>query len=151
MKNYKTGDFNLIQRKQKRVITFGVFDFFHIGHLRLFKNIRKMVGEPCYLIVAMQDGDYINKTKPGTQVLYSTEERKEFLTSIKEIDEVVVYTFSDTMIHIIDFDVLAVGPDQTNPHFQKCFEYCSQNEKQIIITPRTEGISSTDIKERLDI
>ena len=135
----------------KKIITFGVFDFFHIGHLRLFKNIRKIVGEPCFLIVAMQDGEFINKTKPGTQVLYSTEERKELLASIKEIDEVVVYTFSDSMIQAVDFDILAVGPDQTNPHFQKCFKYCELNKKQVIITPRTEGISSSDIRKQLEM
>ena len=147
MKKYKTEN---MQHKKKKIITFGVFDFFHIGHLRLFKNIKKIVGEPCHLIVAMQDGEYINKTKPGTQVLYSTEERKEFLASIKEVDEIIVYTFSDISIQSIEFDILAVGPDQTNPHFQKCFNYCEQNQKQVIITPRTEGISSSEIKEKLN-
>jgi len=134
----------------KKVVTFGVFDFFHIGHLKLFKNIKKMVEEPCYLIVAVQDGSYIKKCKPDAQVLYSTKEREEILASIKDIDEVVIYTFSDETIEKIDFDILAVGPDQTNPHFQNCFEYCKKNGKSIIITPRTEGISSNDIKIRLE-
>jgi len=134
----------------KKVITFGRFDFFHIGHLRLFKNIKKMVGEPCYLIVSVQDSNYIRKSKPGTQILYSTKEREEILQSIKDIDLVIIHTFSDETIKTIDFDILAVGPDQTNQHFQNCFEYCKQNGKQIIITPRTEGISSSDIKIRLE-
>ena len=134
----------------KKVVTFGVFDFFHIGHLRLFKNIRNMAGEPCHLIVAMQDGSYIKKSKPDAQVLYSTKERDEILQSIRDIDEVIIYTFSDETIKTIDFDILAVGPDQTNPHFQNCFEYCRQNGKQVIIAPRTEGISSSDIKIRLE-
>jgi len=133
----------------KKVITFGVFDFFHIGHLKLFKNIKKMVGEPCYLIVAVQDSKHARLSKP-TQLLYTTKERKEFLDSIKEIDEVRVYTFSDKLIKTIDFDILAVGPDQNNPHFQNCFKYCKKNKKQILITPRTEGISSSDIKIRLE-
>lgn len=133
----------------KKVITFGVFDFFHIGHLKLFKNIKKIVGEPCCLIVAVQDSKHARQSKP-MQLLYTTDERKEFLESIKEIDDVIVYTFSDELIKTIDFDILAVGPDQTNPHFQNCFEYCRQNKKQILITPRTEGISSSDIKIRLE-
>lgn len=29
----------------KKVLTFGVFDYFHIGHLRLFENCKKLGGE----------------------------------------------------------------------------------------------------------
>jgi cytidyltransferase-like protein len=134
----------------KRVLTFGVFDFFHIGHLNLFKNIRKMIGEPCHLIVAVQSSEFVKQTKPDTQLLYSTEERKYILQSLKDIDEVIVYTFSDDTIKNITFDILAVGPDQTNQHFQNCFVYCKQSGKQIFVAPRTEGISSSDIKIRLE-
>lgn len=38
----------------KKVVTFGVYDYFHLGHLRLFKNAREL-GD--YLIVAVQDGN----------------------------------------------------------------------------------------------
>lgn len=47
--------------KMKKVVTFGVYDYFHLGHLRLFKNAKNL-GD--WLIVAVQDGDYILKTKP---------------------------------------------------------------------------------------
>lgn len=53
-----------------KVVTFGVYDYFHLGHLRLFENA-KALGD--YLIVAVQDGDYILKTKPNATVLYTTE------------------------------------------------------------------------------
>ena len=55
----------------KKVVTFGVYDYFHLGHLRLFKNAREL-GD--YLIVAVQDGNYILKTKPNAKVMYTTEE-----------------------------------------------------------------------------
>lgn len=45
----------------KKVITFGVYDYFHLGHLRLFENA-KALGD--YLVVAVQDEDYILKYKP---------------------------------------------------------------------------------------
>ena len=41
-----------------KILTFGVYDYFHLGHLRLFKQC-KNYGD--YLIVAVQDGDYIKK------------------------------------------------------------------------------------------
>ena len=44
-----------------KILTFGVYDYFHLGHLRLFKQC-KNYGD--YLIVAVQDGDYIKKYKP---------------------------------------------------------------------------------------
>ncbi len=44
-----------------RILTFGVYDYLHLGHLRLFKQC-KQFGD--YLIVAVQDGEYIRKFKP---------------------------------------------------------------------------------------
>lgn len=71
-----------------RVLTFGVYDYFHLGHLRLFKQCKEY-GD--YLIVAVQDGDYIKKYKPGVNILYSTEERVEIIEALKVVDRVVVY------------------------------------------------------------
>lgn len=48
----------------KKILTVGVYDYFHLGHLRLFKNAKKL-GD--YLIVAVQDGDYILRYKPDAK------------------------------------------------------------------------------------
>ena len=71
-----------------KILTFGVYDYFHLGHLRLFKQCKKYAD---YLIVAVQDGDYILKYKPEAKILYSTAERVEILEGLKVVDEVVVY------------------------------------------------------------
>ena len=63
----------------KKVLTVGVFDYFHLGHLRLFKNAKKL-GD--YLIVAVQDGDFILKFKPEAKVLYTTEQRLELVGAL---------------------------------------------------------------------
>ena len=88
---------------------------------------------------------------PGksSNILYSNDERMEILSSIKEIDEIVIYTFSDEMIDKIDFDILAVGTDQTNPSFQNCFAWCKENKKSVLVVPRTPNICSSDIKDRI--
>ena len=44
-----------------KILTFGVYDYFHLGHLRLFKQCKEY-GD--YLIVAVQDSKYILKYKP---------------------------------------------------------------------------------------
>lgn len=127
----------------KKVITFGVFDYFHLGHLRLFKRC-KQYGD--YLIVAVHDDDHVKINKPECVLYYSQEERMEMVSGIKCVDEVIFYTQVDETIKNIDFDILIVGPDQINPHFKKAIEYCNSINKEVVVLPRTPNISSTDIK-----
>ena len=133
----------------KKVITYGVFDYLHLGHIRLFKNIKKLFNNDVFLTVAIHGDKYIKATKPDTNTLYSESERTELLKEIKSVDEIIIYDFIDTDLPKRDFDILAIGPDQTNEHFQRAVEYCNQNNKQIVIIPRTEGISSSEIKNAL--
>ena len=49
----------------KKVITFGVFDYFHLGHLRLFKQAKEY-GD--YLVVAVQDGECTKMYKPDQRL-----------------------------------------------------------------------------------
>ena len=128
----------------KKVITFGVFDYFHYGHLRLFERAKKL-GD--YLIVAIQDGDSILKYKPNADVLYSTEQRIEMISALKLVDEVVVYKNVDETIKEVDFDVFAIGGDQLHDGFNRAVEWCNQNGKDVIRLSRTQGISSSDIKK----
>ena len=128
----------------KTVLTFGVYDMLHIGHILLFKRAKELGDR---LIVAVQDGDYILKYKPGTNMVYSTEERLYMVSTIKYVDEVVVYKDVDVDIQNIDFDIFAKGPDQSHAGFQRAVEWCEANGKEVIVIPRTEGISSTMLRD----
>lgn len=120
----------------------------HIGHILLFKHAKELFpGEECRLIVAVQDGDYILKYKPGTKMVYTTEERMFMVSSVRWVDEVVTYRDVDVDIQNIHFDVFAKGPDQNHAGFQRAIEWCEKNQKEVIIIPRTEGISSTLLRE----
>ena len=130
----------------KKVVTFGVYDYFHLGHLRLFKNARKL-GD--YLIVAVQDENYILKTKPNTKIMYSTEERKELVGALRVVDEVVDYTDVDVTIKTLDFDVFAIGEDQNHEGFQRAIKWCEDNGKEVVRLRRTPGICSSEIKKML--
>ena len=94
----------------KRILTAWVCDYFHLGHLRLFKQA-KMYGN-C-LIVAVQDGDYILKYKPNSDIKYTTSERIELIEALKCVDKVDVYKNVDEYVfdNIDNFDVFAVGED----------------------------------------
>lgn len=130
----------------KKVVTFGVYDYFHLGHLRLFKNAREL-GD--YLIVAVQDGNYILKTKPNAKVMYTTEERKELVGALRVVDEVVDYTDVDVTIKTLDFDVFAIGEDQNHEGFQRAIKQCEDNGKEVVRMKRTPGICSSEIKKML--
>lgn len=132
----------------KKVITVGVYDYFHIGHLRLFENA-KSLGE--YLIVAVQDGECILKTKPNAKVLYTTEQRMDIVRALRVVDEVIIYQDVDRLLPEIDFDIFAIGGDQIHEGFQRAVKWCEKNGKKVVRLPRTPGICSSDIKKQLKI
>ena len=130
-----------------KILTFGVYDYFHLGHLRLFKQCRKFAD---YLIVAVQDGEYILKYKPDSRIMYSTEERVEMIEALRTVDEVIVYdSVCSKTLEKIDFDILALGEDHRGGRFEEVEKWCNEHGKRVIRMKRTHGICSSMIKESL--
>ena len=129
-----------------KVVTFGVFDYFHYGHLKLFERAKAM-GD--YLIVAIQAEEYILKYKPEAQILYSQEQRMELINALEVVDEVAVYTDIDKSIKEIDFDVWAKGEDQNHAGFQAAEKWALEHGKTVKVLPRTPNISTTKIRQQL--
>ena len=132
----------------KKVITVGVFDYFHLGHLRLFENAKKL-GD--YLIVAVQKEECILKTKPNANILYSTEQRVDLVKGLRVVDEVILYQDVDTLLPNVEFDIFAIGSDQTHEGFQRAIKWCVENGKEVTRLQRTPGICSSKIKEQLQV
>lgn len=128
----------------KKVLTVGVFDLLHIGHIELFRKA-KALGD--YLIVAVQDSDYVLRFKPDAGLVYSTEERCYMVSAIRYVDEVVVYRNVGDIVDEVDFDLFAKGPDQSHAGFQRVVDYCGGNGKEVVVMSRTEGISSSELKD----
>ena len=124
-----------------------MFYYFHLGHLRLFENAKKL-GD--YLIVAVQDGDLILKYKPEAKVLYTTEQRMDLVRALRVVDEVITYETVDDIVKKIDFDIFAIGGDQLHAGFQKAVKWCERHDKEIIRLPRTQGICSSEIKGTME-
>ncbi len=127
----------------KTILTVGVYDLLHLGHILLFEHAKEL-GD--HLIVAVQDGEYIQKYKPDTEMVYTTEERCYMVGSIKTVDEVVLYKDVDEDIKHIEFDVFAKGPDQNHEGFLRAVQWCKEHGKEVVVIPRTEGISSTMLR-----
>lgn len=128
-----------------KILTFGVFDLFHLGHLNLFKQCKDYAD---YLIVAVQDNDMILKYKPDAEILYSTEERVEIIEQLKIVDKVIVYkNISIYELEKIDFDILALGEDHEGDRFNDVKKWCKEHGKSIVRLKRTPGICSTALKQ----
>lgn len=125
----------------KKVITYGTFDLFHVGHLNILRRAKEL-GD--YLVVAVSS-DKFNEGK-GKKAYNSQEDRINILKSIKYVDEVILeesWEQKYTDIKKYDIDVFVMGHDWEGK-FDELKEYC-----EIVYLPRTEGISTTKIKNDL--
>ena len=129
------------------VLTVGVFDLLHFGHFELFRRCKEFAGENGNLTVAVQKDEIVTKYKPQTKLVYPFEIRCKMISALRYVDYVVPYTDIDESIKRIDFDVFAIGGDQTHSGFQKAIEWCEANGKKIYRMSRTEGISSSQIRK----
>ena len=110
--------------------------------------LRRAKGLGDYLVVAVQDGGWVNKYK-DTKLLNSTEDRCLMVQSIRYVDEVVVYTDVDELVKNIDFDIFVTGPDQIHAGFQRAMKWCEENGKEHLVLGRTDGVSSSELKAKI--
>ncbi len=127
----------------RKVITYGTYDLLHVGHINLLRRAREL-GD--YLIVVVSSDEF-NAIK-GKKAYYSFEDRKKILEAIKYVDEVLPeYTWEQKIKDVVDnnVDVFVMGDDWTGK-FDFLKDYC-----EVVYLPRTEGISTTKIKEDLNL
>ena len=125
-----------------RVVTFGTFDMFHIGHLRILQRASEY-GD--YLAVGVSS-DELNYKKKGFRPLFSLAERLEIIKSIVYVNEVFVEDSLEAKgayIREVRAKVLVMGNDWAG-RFDYLKSIC-----EVIYLERTPEISSTKIKERL--
>ncbi len=130
----------------KTVFTVGVFDLLHIGHVELFRRA-KALGDR--LVVAVQDDSAILRYKPGAKTVNNTAERCYMVKAIKYVDDVVVYEDVQSIVKDVDFDIFVTGPDQSHAGFAQAVSWCRENGRQVVILPRTEGVSSSELKQHI--
>jgi len=128
----------------KKVLTVGVYDLLHYGHVRLFERAKEY-GD--HLIVAVQSQDYILKYKPNVKIFYSEAQRLYMVKSIKYVDEVTTYQDVDNIVQNLDFDIFVLGGDQTHQGFVRAEQWCRDHGKQVVRLDRTEGVSSTELRD----
>jgi len=127
---------------RKRVITYGTYDIFHIGHLRLLQRVKALGDE---LIVAVSTDEF--NLKKGKRVMIPFSQRAEIVKNIKCVDMVIAEESWKQKIDDIkryNIDIFAIGDDWRG-EFDFLKEYCD-----VIYLPRTKNISSTQLKNSLN-
>ncbi len=124
----------------KRVITFGTFDVFHIGHVHLLRRAREL-GE--HLSVGISS-DQLNRDKKGRAPVYPLSSRREIIASLRFVDH--VFTEDSLALkrqYILEnkADVLVMGDDWQGK-FDQFSDIC-----EVVYLPRTPSISTTEIIE----
>ena len=125
----------------KRVITYGTYDLLHYGHIELLRRAREM-GD--YLIVALSTDEF-NQIK-NKKSYYDYEQRKMMLESIRYVDLVIPeegWGQKEKDVYRFDVDVFVRGHDGEGE-----FDFL-KDKCEVIYLNRTEGISTTKIKQEL--
>jgi glycerol-3-phosphate cytidylyltransferase len=126
---------------KKTILTYGTFDMFHIGHLKLLQRLADMGDE---LIVAVSTDDF-NKLKNKT-TLIPYEQRAEIVQNIRCVDRVIKEENWEQNIAYIkkySVDIFAIGEDWRG-EFDFLEEYC-----EVVYLERTKNISTTQLKKSL--
>ena len=129
-------------KKEKIVLTYGTFDMFHIGHLNLLNRL-KSLGDK--LIVAVSTDEF-NSIK-GKKTLIPFEQRALIVQNIKCVDMVISEENWEQKIYDIkkyNVDIFAMGDDWKGK-FDFLKDYC-----EVIYLPRTQNISTTELKKELN-
>jgi len=127
--------------KEKTILTYGTFDMFHIGHLKLLQRLKKLGDK---LIVAVSSDEF--NTIKGKKTIIPYTQRAEIVAAIEYVDLVIPEHTWEQKVHDIqkyDVSIFAMGDDWRGK-FDFLQEHC-----EVIYLPRTENISSTDLKEQL--
>jgi glycerol-3-phosphate cytidylyltransferase len=126
----------------KRVITFGTFDVFHLGHLNILEQAR-LFGH--HLIVGVST-DQLTFNKKQRYPVYTQEERRRIVAAINVVDEVF---YEESLEQKGDYirqysaDVLVMGEDWKGK-FDEFSSIC-----EVAYLPRTPSISTTAIIEKI--
>ncbi|HEX4939338.1 MAG TPA: adenylyltransferase/cytidyltransferase family protein [Candidatus Kapabacteria bacterium] len=128
------------KERKVRVVTFGSFDLFHIGHLNILKRARTL-GDELYVGLS---SDALSEQKKGRKPVYSFQHRRQILESLRVVDFVFEEESLDKKLDYLQryqADLLVMGDDWLG-RFDFCKACCD-----VVYLPRTPSISTTELIE----
>ena len=127
---------------ERTVITFGTFDVFHVGHVRVLERAAALGDR---LVVGVS-ADELNIAKKGRAPVFTQQERLEIGGSLKMVDEVFVEeSLEKKRDYIVEHgaDVLVMGDDWAGK-FDWVSDVC-----EVVYLPRTPSVSTTGLIEHI--
>ncbi|WP_144209705.1 glycerol-3-phosphate cytidylyltransferase [Shewanella donghaensis] len=127
----------------KTIITYGTFDLFHYGHVRLFERLSEMCDE---LIVGVSTDEF-NALK-GKAAFFSFEQRAEIVSACRFVTKVIPeqnWQQKSEDVSRYDVDIFAIGDD-----WEGKFDFL-KSQCEVLYLTRTDSISTTEIKDNLAI
>ena len=129
----------------------GCFDLFHVGHLNLFQRARTF-GD---ILIAGVSTDELVQSYKATRPVISLIDRLRIIESLKCVDIVVVQDkLADVeLLKKLAVDVFITGSDwkDMDPKDEpEGYAWIRENIEMAFV-PRTEGVSSTSIKQKLNL
>jgi len=128
----------------KKVITYGTYDLLHEGHMNLLRRAKEL-GD--YLIVGVTS-DRFDRERGKLNVRNNVLERVASVQATGFADKIIIEDYVGQKIDDIQkygIDIFAIGSDWTGK-FDYLNEFC-----KVIYLPRTEGISSTMLRNESQI
>lgn len=127
------------------VITYGTFDLFHVGHLRILQRAKELAGPNGTLTVAVST-DKFNWEEKQKRCIVSDAQRMEIVAALKCVDKVIPeVSWEQKRADIIgnQIDIFVMGEDWKGK-FDFLSDLC-----EVVYLSRTDCVSSTDLKERM--
>jgi len=128
--------------------TTGVFDMFHVGHLRILKQARTLCD---HLIVGVSSDSLVEKYKKKLPIIPLTD-RMEILSSIKYVDKVIVQESRDKYqaFKDIGYNIMFVGDDwKGDPLFTEIERKLTLEGAEVVYFPYSKHVSSTQLTQVL--
>jgi cytidyltransferase-like protein len=139
----------------KIVYTGGTFDLFHAGHVNFLRQCKNIAGENGEVWVALNSDRFVEEFK-GSSPIYDYVDREDILRACKYVDNVIPHEGLDSRptIKKVEPNFIVIGTDWVAKDYyaQMGFtqSWLDMRGIGLIYVPYTLGVSTTEIKKRLN-
>lgn len=138
-----------------KVLTVGTFDLLHSGHIKLIENCYKLAGSSGQVVVGVNSDDFVYEYKKIKPVIPLVD-RVKVLSNLWKVHKVIVNNSKSLEKLLLEEKpgILVVGSDwASKDYFSQIgvtLDWLYKNEILLVYTCYTEGISSSEIRKKIE-
>lgn len=140
----------------RTVYTGGTFDLFHAGHVNFLRQCKAIAGDDGIVVVSLNTDEFVKKYK-GNEPVYKFTERAFLVKGCRYVDEVISNTGgADSKPAILEVkpDFIVIATDWITRDYYKQMgftqNWLDSHDIVLLYAPYTEGISTSELKERIN-